>query len=646
MAVYSKIKKYFKFTCFIVIACLLIVIPSLVQAQVTNPRASIKAPIVVDGQVLFNVGGFGTFSAQERAEQINQALTNTIGSSEQITIEIVKIDEQITIQNANHKRHLLTVTQADVISAANPYNQALLWKNKIQKAVNQGQKERTTTYQSKAFLTMFVVIIVAIAIHLFLQFLRSLSSRHLRQVSKKTARLSFWHRLTIQWGQFVLVTLQLGVWLYGFIYVTNLFPQTRSWQYWLNSPLISFGAKTYSALEILLLFGLTITTWFVIRAIIKLLKYYILKKAIDEPAIQDVIAICLQYIFTALALIILWQSWGIDVGALAITASVLGVGIGFGLQNIANNFISGLILTLERPIKVGDLIKVDNLIGTVRNIGSRSTEILTPDHIAIIIPNSQLLDNQLINWNHGDSLSRLRIPIGVSYNSDLRRVKAALLSAAKNHTEVLRSPRPQILFQKFNDSTLDFELVVWIKDPKKQFRITSDLNYLIMSSLRRYEIEIPFPHRDVNFSSPRLEKLLTAWLSYQGMNPQLLAENTITEHNSNTIDNLNKLINSKTELLLTTFEGRITEIDLDQLIREMRGEDGFKIADRRYHLNFYPSCFIGSEAVDWIVSKRDFTREEAIELGQILIEREIIHHVTDEHAFQDSYFYYRFYADE
>ncbi|MEM8717721.1 MAG: mechanosensitive ion channel domain-containing protein [Cyanobacteria bacterium P01_G01_bin.39] len=640
----KKISSYLKFTCITCITCLLIVVPTAVYGQQTNTTPQ-KAPIVLDGQVLFSVGSFGNFSAQERAAQINQALIKTVKSSMPIRIGLVKVDEQITIQNTATKKHLLTVTKSDVITAATPHNQALLWVNNIQKVVKRGQKERTAAYQSKAFLTTFLVIFIAIAAHLIVQFLRSLSSQRPAKISQKPNRLSFWDRFIAQWCQFILLPVQLGIWIYAVIYITDLFPQTRSWQYRLNSPLISLGTETYSALEILLLLGLTVVTWFVIRAVINLLKYYILKKTISEPAIQDVIAICLQYIFTALGLIILWQSWGIDVAALAIAASVLGVGIGFGLQNIANNFISGLILTLERPIKVGDLIKVDDLIGTVKNIGSRSTEILTQDHLSIIIPNSQLLDNQLINWNHRDSISRLRIPIGVAYNSDPRKVRAALLSAAKNHSEVLRSPRPQILFQKFNDSSLDFELLVWIKDPKKQFRIVSDLNYLIMMSLRRLDIEIPFPQTDVNFNSPRLEKLLSTWLSYQGINLDLSADSK-SDNNHHHADNYHKIISHKTALLLNTFEEKLTEIDLEQLVSEMRGEDGLIIADRRYRFNLYSKCFVGSEAVDWIVKHQGFSREEAIELGQILIEREIIHHVADEHSFQDRYLFYRFCVDE
>jgi len=640
VSVSSLIKKYFRLALFMGITCLLIAIPMFAQAQVNNLNSSIKASVVIDGEVVFQVGKFGEFSAHERAEQINQALIDTLNSSTKIDIDLVTVDGQVTIKNVSTHKHLLTVTQADVISAANSYNQALLWKNKIQKTLDRSRQERTTAYQSKAFLAALLAAFLAIAISLGIQFLRSFIYRRTIKFYKKQRKTSSWHKFISPWCQFLLFTFQLGIWLYTFIYITNLFPQTRSWRYWLNSPLINFNSQSYSALELLLLLGLTIATWFVARTITNLLKDYILKKTISEPAIQDVIAVFLRYIFTALSLIILWQSWGIDVGTLAIPASVLGVGIGFGLQNIVNNFISGLILTIERPIKVGDLIKVDDLIGTVKNIGSRSTEILTTDHLTIIVPNAQLLDNQLINWNHRNPISRLRIPVGVSYNSELRRVKTALLYAAKSHSEVLSTPRPQILFQRFNDSSLDFELLVWIKDPNKQFRITSDLNYLIMSSFKRYKIDIPFPQADVNHSSPKLEKLFSIWLASQGINSHLLQE-TVQNNSLGMTDG-----NNNVALSLDSFEDKLNEIDLDELVIAMRGENGLEILDRRYHLSFFPTCFVGCKAIDWIVEREGYQREQAVELGQMLVERGIIHHVTDEHPFQDSYLFYRFYADE
>ena len=637
---YNRIKDHYKFIFLIILILSICFVPYLSIAQVANSRVPNKAPVVLDGQVLFEVGNFGIFSAKERARKINQALIDTVKSSNSITIEVVEVDKQVTIRDSSNKRHLLTITQADIISAATPYDQAIIWEERLKKALQKAQKERTTIYQSKALLTTIVVVLLTVTLYLILRFFRRFISRKISNLFSSQVRFQSWNKLLIRWENLTILGLQFIIWIATLFYTINLFPQTRSWLYWLNSPIINLGNKSYSPLEIVFLLSLTVAVWFIVRFFTNSFKYYVLRQIGAEQEIQEIIAVFIQYVFTFLALIILWQSWGLDLGALAIAASVLGVGIGFGLQNIANNFISGLVIILERPIKIGDLIKVNDLVGTVENIGFRSTEIVTQDRIAIIIPNSQLLENQVINWNHGESISRLRIGIGISYNSDIRKVRTALLLAAKNHSEVLRTPRPQVWLQEFADNSLNFELLVWIKDPKKQFRIKSDLNYLIAASLRQYNIEIPFPQRDINLSSPKLEQLLIAWLSYQGINPPL-SDNTY-----NSTSKLSKIKTSKSEDFFITVEDKLTEKDLEKLIAEMRSANGLKISDRNYYLNFYPACFVGSEAVDWLVNKQNYKREEAIEIGQIILEKGIIHHVTDEHSFKDAYLFYRFYVDE
>ena len=634
------IKKHHKFIFLIILTVLISFVPFHSIAQVATARIPNKAPVVLDGQVLFEVGNFGIFSAEERARTINQVLIDTVKSSDQILIEVVELENQITIRDISSERHLLTITQEDIISAATPYGQAIIWKERLTTALQTAQKERTYIYQSKALLTTIILILLTVFSYIILRFFRGFISRKTSNLLNSQVRFQPWNKLLIRWGNLSILGLQLLICVAALFYTINLFPQTRSWFYWLDSPVINLGNQSYSPLEIVFLLSLTVAVWFVVRIITNLFKYYVLRPISADRAIQEIIAVFVQYVFTFLALIILWQSWGLDLGTLAIAVSVLGVGIGFGLQNIANNFISGLVIIFERPIKIGDLIEVDNLVGTVENIGFRSTEILTQDRITIIIPNSQLLENQVINWNHRDSISRLRIAIGVSYNSDIRKVKTALLYAAKNHSEVLRTPRPQVWFQEFAGSSLNFELLVWIKEPKKQFRIKSDLNYLIATSLRQYNIEIPFPQRDINLSSPKLEQLLIAWLGYQGINPSI-AENT-----NNYPAKPPKIKSSKSEDFFITVEDKLTEKDLEKLIAEMRSANGLKISDRNYYLNLYPVCFVGSEAVDWLVQKQNYKREEAIEIGQILLEKGIIHHVTDEHSFKDAYLFYRFYVDE
>src|SRR6185369_5160451 len=135
---------------------------------------------------------------------------------------------------------------------------------------------------------------------------------------------------------------------------------------------------------------------------------------------------------------------GIDVSSLTIVASVLGVGVGFGLQNIANNFGSGFLLTLERPIKPGDFVQIGELMGTVERIGARSTEVWTLDRVSIIVPNAHLLEKEVVNWSHGDPVSRIHVPVSIEYGADLRRARAAMLEAARTHRDVLRDPRPAV----------------------------------------------------------------------------------------------------------------------------------------------------------------------------------------------------------
>ncbi len=191
--------------------------------------------------------------------------------------------------------------------------------------------------------------------------------------------------------------------------------------------------------------------------------------------------------------------------SLTILASALSIGLGIGLQNIAKNFGSGLILVFERPIQVGDFIEVGDLNGTVERIGARSTEIRTLDRVSIIVPNSRFLDSEVINWSHGNPISRLHLPLGVAYGSDPQQVRTVLIESASGHPKVLASPAPSLLFKGFGDSSLDFELLVWTAEPDKQFLLKSDLYFLIYEVLNQNQIEIPFPQRDLHLRSGKVE---------------------------------------------------------------------------------------------------------------------------------------------
>ncbi len=207
------------------------------------------------------------------------------------------------------------------------------------------------------------------------------------------------------------------------------------------------------------------------------------------------------YAGLAVALLVALGVAGVSFGNLAIIAGALSVGIGFGLQNIVNNFVSGLILLFERPIKTGDWIVVGNTEGYVRRISIRSTQIQTFDRADVIVPNSELISSQVTNWMLYDPRGRVRLPIGVAYGSDTRKVKDILLQLATDHPAVVTdgsSPEPLVLFLGFGDSSLNFELRFFVTNIDLRLTVMSDLNFALDEAFRKQGIEIPFPQRDLH----------------------------------------------------------------------------------------------------------------------------------------------------
>jgi small-conductance mechanosensitive channel len=194
----------------------------------------------------------------------------------------------------------------------------------------------------------------------------------------------------------------------------------------------------------------------------------------------------------------------------AILAGALGVGIGFGLQNVVNNFISGLILLFERPVKIGDTVSINDQWGTITSIGLRSTVIETLDRAEVIVPNSELIAEKVTNWTHTSSVSRIVLPVGVAYGTPLEDVLAILLKVAQEHAEVLNNPAPTAIFTGFGDSSIDFELRAWIADINQRLKVRSELGLAIDTYFRAAGIVIPFPQRDLHLQSiePTLKQAL------------------------------------------------------------------------------------------------------------------------------------------
>ena len=192
---------------------------------------------------------------------------------------------------------------------------------------------------------------------------------------------------------------------------------------------------------------------------------------------------------------------GIDLTGLAAITAVLMVGIGLGLQNITSNFISGLILLIERPVQVGDFVEVGGVQGKVRTIRGRSTTVDTLDNVSIIVPNLNFISENVTNWSFRDTKVRIHVSVRVSYGSDVDLVAETLLQVGRSHSEVLANPVPNIQFLDFGDSSLNFDLLVWIQDASRQYFVRSDLNFAIVRAFREQGITIPFPQRDLHLRS-------------------------------------------------------------------------------------------------------------------------------------------------
>jgi potassium efflux system protein len=208
-----------------------------------------------------------------------------------------------------------------------------------------------------------------------------------------------------------------------------------------------------------------------------------------------------HYVVIGLGLMVAFAAAGIDLSSLALLAGALGVGIGFGLQAIVNNFVSGLILIFERPIQVDDTIELDTLKGTVKHIGIRASTVRTFDGAEVIVPNADLISGRVVNWTLSDRLRRIEVPVGVAYGTDPHRLKEILLEVARAQPKALERPEPFVLFQGFGESSLDFFLRFWTSDFENWLTIQSDATYAVHDALDAAGIEIPFPQRTLHIRS-------------------------------------------------------------------------------------------------------------------------------------------------
>lgn len=268
---------------------------------------------------------------------------------------------------------------------------------------------------------------------------------------------------------------------------------TRVWSV-LTHPL--FGNQELTAVRILAGLLILVFAVFLSRRSGRFLERRIAKRAYIDPGLRYTIARLASYVLIVIGVLSALKTVGVDMTSVAVIFTALSVGIGFGLQYIAADIASGFILLFERPVRVGDRITIGEDEGDVQSIKLRTTIMYTNDRIAIIVPNSRLVSQRVINWSYGDPRARIATPISVATTSDVNLVTETLLAAAEGIENVLTDPPPKVQFLRFGEYSLDFRLLVWTHQPSRHPQIKSDINYRIESLFRERKIEIPYPKQE------------------------------------------------------------------------------------------------------------------------------------------------------
>jgi small-conductance mechanosensitive channel len=266
----------------------------------------------------------------------------------------------------------------------------------------------------------------------------------------------------------------------------------------INFPLFEGGSRTYTVGQVLLVLAVILIGFHLVRRVERLLVRKLEDLRRDRDMILLVRRIYLVVAWATFALLVLGLL-GIPLTAFAFVSGAIAIGVGFGAQNIINNFISGWILMWERPIRIGDYLELGEVKGTVETINTRSTRIRRADGVHILVPNSQLLENTLVNWTLIDKLARSSVRVGVSYGSPLKKVEELIYSAVRAHPDIIAEPAPLVIFDEFGDSSQVFEAYFWIDDfGVRDLRvIRSDLRHRIAALFEENGIVIAFPRQDV-----------------------------------------------------------------------------------------------------------------------------------------------------
>ncbi len=261
---------------------------------------------------------------------------------------------------------------------------------------------------------------------------------------------------------------------------------------------VSLGVIKFRMGSVLLFFSIIYISILVSGMIRSILEDDVLNNVSLRKGVPRMISVVIRFSLISVGVILAVSAVGMPLSQLTILFSAFSVGIGFGLQNIVNNFVSGVILLFERPIQIGDAVEIGNLVGTIKSMGIRSSKVRTYDGAEVIVPNANLISNELINWTLSDKRRRIEIISGVAYGSDVYQTQKILLEILQSHPDILKNPQPMVLFNNLGESSLDFRLLFWTDDFDNWVVIKSEITFKIYDALTAAGIEIPFPQRDLH----------------------------------------------------------------------------------------------------------------------------------------------------
>jgi potassium efflux system protein len=268
----------------------------------------------------------------------------------------------------------------------------------------------------------------------------------------------------------------------------------------LQKPIFTVSGQGISVVSFLYFIVVIVLSVVLSRLFVRFLKRNVYSQTQIERGAQYTLSRLVRYVTITIGFLIALQMIGFDLSILAVFGGLFGVGLGFGLQNIFSNFASGIILMIERPIQVGDIVELDGVLGKVEEIRFRVAVVNTYDNESIIVPNSDLVSERVTNWSYGgDKSVRLRVPIGVAYGTDIDKVEEVLLGIAKDEERVMNDPSPKVFFKEHADSSLNFELRVWIASPVDRIGVRDNIRREIDRQFNEEGIEMPFPQTDVHF---------------------------------------------------------------------------------------------------------------------------------------------------